>query len=415
MRLFKLEIKRIMKTKLTRMLLMLCAALTLLMAYLPTTFPYSTQLNEEGDLVTLHGFEALRYQTAVQADIAGAVTPQKVRQAVEAYQACLREYGVQNAYELPEGVYEARITPYAPLLRGVKEAFADPDTGMAPTVMEILPEQVDDYYAACDAHLAALMEMEQEDHPAAQAAAAALYDSVQKPFEFHPQTSSNALDYQVLLAFLILFFCAVIAAPTFSIDYQTGADDILRCAKLGKAKLGAVKVIAALCVCSGAYALCTAVYIVVSNSLFGWEGTRTSIQMMYSIVSLANLSMGQLQTFTALGSLISLCAVVGLSLFISSRAKNTVTSVSLSLLFCLMPLVFSLIDLGEMSSWIACLLPASSASLQVNLLYELTDFRFLNLGGLAVWLPHAMLAFALIEIPVFSIAAVRAYANRRAG
>ena len=57
------------------------------------------------------------------------------REAVESYQACLISYGVTESYDLPEGVYEREILPIAPLLHGVKEAFAHPNTGMAPTIM----------------------------------------------------------------------------------------------------------------------------------------------------------------------------------------------------------------------------------------------------------------------------------------
>lgn len=413
MRLLFLEIKRVLKTKLTIGLLLLSALLALCLAYLPTLFTSYSVLDESGHLVTINGPEAIRSLKAAQADIAGVVTPDKIRRAVEAYQACLREYGVKSSDELPEGVYDARITPYAPLLHGVKEAFADPDTGKAPSIMEIDPEQIDGFYAACDAHLAALMRMEQRDHPAAQQAAAALYGEVQKPFAFYPVASNNAMDYQTLLSFLILLFCAVIAAPIFSSDRQTGADDILRSAKHGKVRLGAVKVISALLVCSVAYALCSCVYIAVSNALFGWDTVQTSVQMMYSVASLGNLSKGQLQAVVALGCLLAVLSTVSLTLLISSKAKNTVTSVSVSLLLCLLPLILSLIDLGEIGIWIQCALPAACASLNVSLLYELARFSFLNLGSLAVWLPHAMIAFALLGIPVFSIAAVHAHASRR--
>jgi len=415
MRLFALELRRVLTSRLTCVLLALCLLLTAVLAFLPTTFVYSSVPAGDGSLVTLRGLEAIRHRNDLQSGITGVVTPDKVQRAIEAYQACLNEYGVLNSYELPEGVYETRILPYAPLLHSVKEAFADPDTGVAPSVMALDPGQARDIYAACDARLLSLMRMEQEAHPAAQARAAALYGEVQKPFVFYPQSSGEALDYQTLLAFLILLFSAVIAAPTFSLDYQTGADDIQRCALYGKARLGVTKAAAALCVCAGTYALCAAAYMLLSNTLFGWECVRTSVQMMYSVVSLGNLTMGQLQLVTALGCLAALCATVGLVLLISARSKGTVTSVSVTLLVCLLPLILSLVDLGEWSSWLSCLLPSSCVSLQAGLLYELAGFSFLNLGSHSVWLPHAMLAAAVIEIPVFAVAAVRAYVRRRQG
>ena len=99
-------------------------------------------VDENGNSEKLQGLDAIRYEKALQADTAGTVTPQKVRQAVEAYQACLTKYGARYANQLPDGVYDREILPYYPLLHGGREAFADPDTGIAPSTLEIDPEKV---------------------------------------------------------------------------------------------------------------------------------------------------------------------------------------------------------------------------------------------------------------------------------
>ena len=157
MRLMKLELKRVLKTRSTLILLTLSLVLSLVMAYIPTTFSYVTYRDANGDTVKLLGLDAVQYLKTLQSDTAGEVTPQKVRKAVEAYQTCLTKYGVENTYDLPDGVYEAEILPYAPLLHGVREAFADPDTGIAPSTRDIDPEKVDDFYGACEDRLASLM------------------------------------------------------------------------------------------------------------------------------------------------------------------------------------------------------------------------------------------------------------------
>ncbi len=161
MKLFRLELKRVLKTRLNRILLGLALALSILMAYLPTTFCYSSYTDGDGNEATLTGRASIAYEKARQADASGIATPERVRQAVEAYQVCLAFYGVTESYDLPEHVYEREILPIAPLLHGVKEAFADPDTGMAPTIMEIDPARLDDYYSVCEARIASLMAMEQ--------------------------------------------------------------------------------------------------------------------------------------------------------------------------------------------------------------------------------------------------------------
>ena len=148
MRLMKLELKRVLKTRLTLILLTFSLVLSLVMAYIPTTFSYITYRDANGDAVKLLGLDAVQYLKTLQSDTAGEVTPQKVRQAVEDYQTCLTKYGVDNTCDLPDGVYEAEILPYALLLHGVREAFADPDSGIAPSLMDIDPEKIEDYYGA---------------------------------------------------------------------------------------------------------------------------------------------------------------------------------------------------------------------------------------------------------------------------
>ena len=83
MRLMKLELKRVLKTRLTLILLTFSLVLSLVMAYIPTTFSYVTYRDSNRDTVKLLGLDAVQYLKTLQSDTAGEVTPQKVRQAVE--------------------------------------------------------------------------------------------------------------------------------------------------------------------------------------------------------------------------------------------------------------------------------------------------------------------------------------------
>ena len=409
MRILFLELKRVMKSKLTWILLALALLLSLLLAWLPTTYCYSNYTDEDGNEVNLTGLASIAHEKERQADAAGIVTPQRVREAVETYQACLSSYGVTESYDLPEGVYEREILPIAPLLHGVKEAFADPDTGMAPAIMEIDPEQIDDYYSVCEARITSLMAMEQPDSPGAQGKAIKMYRNVEKPFEVYPGMNSTVLDYQNIMGFLVLLFCVVIAAPVFSADYQSGADDILRCTRYGRVSLGMAKLFAALLISTAAFVICVAVHILAADSLFGWECTRTSVQMMYSIVTLADMDIGGLQFLFAVAGLLSVLASVSFTLFLSARCRTTVSSLASSLVFCIAPVVISMTVPGALGTWLCSILPASGTSIQASVLYAITDFQFLNLAGLSVWTPYAMIGACVIEIPLFAFLAVRSY------
>ena len=363
MRILRLELKRMLKSKPTWILLVLSLLFSALLAYLPTTYCYSNYTDEAGNEISLTGLASIAYEKERQADASGIVTPERVREAVEIYQACLASYGVTESYDLPEGVYEREILPIAPLLHGVKEAFADPDTGMAPSIMEIDPEKINDYYSVCEARITSLMAMEQPDSQAAQHKAVEMYRQIEKPFEVYPGMSSAVMDYQNIMGFLVLLFCVVIAAPVFSADYQSGADDILRCTKYGRINLGVAKLLAALLISGLAFIVCAVTFIVMTNSLFGWECIKTSIQMMYSIVTLAEMDIGQLQVLFAVAGLLSVLASVSFTLFLSSKCKSTVSSLAASLVFCIAPVVICMTVPGALSTWLCSILPASGTSI----------------------------------------------------
>lgn len=409
MRLMKLELKRVLKTRLTLILLALSLALSVLMAYIPTTFCSVSYLGADGNEIRVHGLAAVEQIKILQSGTRGEVTPQKVRQAVEAYQECLTKYGVETTYELPDGVYDREILPYNPLLHGVREAFADPDSGLAPSLMDVDPERIEDLYGACEARIDSLMKMEQKNHPAAQENAKAMYSRVDTPYQFYPGYNTDAMDYQLLLAFLIVLFCAVIAAPIFTSDYQTGADDIYRCTKFGRVKFAVTKIASALVICCAAFSLCAAVYLLVSNSLFGWECTKTSMQMLYSVVNLPNLNLGQLQWVCAGGYSLCLLATVSFTLFLSSRLRNVVASLSVSLVCCILPVILYVALPSEIGQWIYTILPAGGVALQTSFLYSLVDFAFWNIGNLAIWTPYVMLGAYCVEIPLFLCLAVHSY------
>lgn len=411
MRLLHLEIKRMLKVKRVRIVLILAVCFSILLAYLPVTFESVIYTEKTGNIVELKGIEAVKYKKNLQKDIAGVVTDQKVRMAVEECQRVFHEYGVRDYYELPNDIYVKRILPVIALVKGVREVFANPSTGMAPNILEIDAAEIEDYYAKCEEWVASLMEIEQKDNPAAQDFAIRMYHNVEKPYLYYPGTSRNAMDYQILLALGVLILCTMISAPVFSSDYQTGAHDIFRTTRKGGTYYGNIKLAASIFVCSGVYLVCMAIYLIISNCLFGWECAKTSVQMIYSIVSLPDLNMGKLQVAIVFGGLLSVWASMSVTLYFSSISRNTVVSLSLGFALCILPLFVYIILPDKVGLWMNCILPSGGVCLQTSYLVQLMDFQFLNIGGQAVWIPYVMVAFAIAEIPLFLVITIRCYLN----
>jgi len=411
MKLLYLEMKRMLSVKRIRIVLILAVCLSILLSYLPVTFESVSYTEATGNIFELKGIEAVRYKKNLQKDIAGIVTDQKVRMAVEECQKVFHEYGVRDYYELPDEVYVRRILPFIPLVKGVREVFADPSTGMAPDILEIDAAEIEDYYVKCEEWVASLMKIEQKDNFAAQDFAIRMYHNVEKPYLYYPGTSRNAMDYQILLALGILILCTVISAPGFSSDYQTRAHDIFCTTRKGGTYYGNIKIAASILVCSGVYLVCMALYLIISNCLFGWECTKTSVQMIYSIVNLPDFNIGELQIAIGFGGLLSVWAAMSITLYFSSISRNTVVSLSLGFALCILPLFVYIIIPDKVGLWMNCILPSGGVCLQTSYLFQLIDFQFLNIGGQAVWIPYVMAAFAIAEIPLFLVITIRCYLN----
>lgn len=408
MRLFRLEIKRVLHTRTTWILLLAAFGLSTLMAWLPVTFEIRN-IGEEGKEQEITGLDAIRLTKQAQAGLSGESTQEQLKKAVETAGQMLAEYDKTYAYQLPTEVYVEKILPVAPLLSRITEVYADAETGMAPGIIGLDPEWLDHFYEQCPAHLNDLMKLEQKNHPEAAQQAEKMYAKVKMPFTYYPGYSTNAYDYQMLTVFLLTLFCVIIAAPVYSADYQTHADDILRCTRYGKRRLAVVKLASALVITSVSFLLCASWHLVLSNSFFGWDMLKSSMQLVFSTVSLSDLNIGQLQLIVTAAGFACLLASVCFTLFLSSRCKTTVSALALSLLFFLSPIILFMSSSGNGVSWLRCILPSGGISILGGFASEVTDFNFLHIGGYSLWAPFVILGAALAEIPVFAGLSVRGY------
>ena len=413
MRFLGLEIKRVLTTRLTWILLATALLLSVLLAYIPVTFQVVRYTDQQGRETELTGRTAVTYLQEIRDDIEGEVTPEKIKTALAAYQECLMEYGAEDTYELPEDADTEMLIPYWDYIHGIREVFADSDTGMAPALAEIDLEEAERYYKKTSDWLESLIKMEQPDHAAAQETAIAMYDKVEKPFHYYSGISSDAMDYQVLLTYLIMILCVVIAAPVFTSDYQTGADDILRCTKYGRGRMAVCKIWSALLICGGAFLLCLTVWIGITNTLFGWKSTKTSLQFLFSVSSLPDLNVGETQWVCFAVGLVMFLAMISFALYVSTKMRSTVSSLAVALVFCFLPVLATAVFPGALGLWLQCILPGGGIGMGNSFLYALIDFKFLHLGNRSMWIPYALVFFAMFQIPLFFILAVRAHCKMR--
>ena len=162
-----------------------------------------------------------------------------------------RWHSFENRYEggLPDGIYDDRVSgsdyfqdvyPYEWILTRMSEAYAEPETGMALSREELTEEHADGFYQQIDRHLSDLLYLENgtgKKVDAAVSQAKALYEQIDRPFYYESGISSNAVDYTVLIVFLLVILGTILAAPAFSGDYQTQAEQIINVLNTGEGNL----------------------------------------------------------------------------------------------------------------------------------------------------------------------------------
>lgn len=411
MRLFWLEVKRVLKSRRTLILLAVALVLSVAMAYLPVAFESINRVNPDGSRTELDGIAAIEFKRDLYASVNGEVTPEKVSEALKTYQSLVNEYGPVEGDSFPLSVNIEQIVPIRPLLRGLSELYADPLTGIGVDLMDIDPEDVaQNYYGLCKTHLADVMRNEQRNYPAAQQQAMEQYEKVDIPFQIYPGLSRDAFDYIEFYILILAFLCVAIASPVFSGEYQTGADQIMRCTKHGRTRLAVTKIAASSVIFIVSFAVGMTIHLLICNLSFGIDCLKSSMQMLFSIINLPNINLRQLQIIIVLAGLLSIMACVSFTFFLSARCKDSLTALLISIAVVLIPF-FAYTALGV--NWISAVLPSAGIGMQNNFLYQLINFNYLHIGNMSFWTPYVILISAVIEIPVFLLLTVRSYCKHQ--
>ncbi len=114
MRLFRLEVKRIMKSRRTLTLLAAALLMSIVMAYLPISFESINRPGEDGKIIELDGLPAIQFKRDYYEKTAGNITPQKLAEALRTYQSYVKEYGTLN--DVPLDIYIENIMAIRPML-----------------------------------------------------------------------------------------------------------------------------------------------------------------------------------------------------------------------------------------------------------------------------------------------------------
>ena len=414
----RVELKRILKTRSTWRLAAIALAICLASAFstVRQVVKYIDHGDEPTEIVRGAGvYEENRERYSV---IRGEVTPELFASAVALHHELLELYGTD--YDIPPEISDRGLGPYSPVYTWIFNAFSD-EFGAALTSADISPERALNYYQERLATLERTLREKYEQTPQVVEYALDRLSAESGNFSYsYGIGSTSAFANFGLCAFLVTLICVIIAAPVFSADYASGADDILRCTRHGRARLAAVKAGSALLICSGVFALCLGAFLAVMYFAFGFDDI-TSAELLQVAFNPQGLDAMGVLGWIVLSSLLAFLAVNAFTLFVSSRLRSSLGVVAISAAVALIPTIIRMFMAGgsfghgfaaaegNLLNWLRLCLPSGGVSLTGAMMDELTGLRFLWIGDFVTWSPYVMLTATAVQIPIWFALTVRAY------
>lgn len=402
-----MEFKRLFRS---RMVWILCAASLVVALLLCVMVVDNVSYGRRSDPESIGGLAGVKAQREAYAPLYGPVTPEKLQAAYKTYSETMAAYdknktGVPEfAEEMPASVYMENISPNAPALRWISGVF---------DLSDLTAEDIGGFYAKRLHMIQSVLAEKYPDAPQVQQAALEMNQKVETPFNYiYGYGDSDGKEIIILLLLVLGLFCTAMAAPVFAADYHSRADDIQRCTRYGRGKLSAARSLAVLILVLAIAVVSMGVYLIILNSIFGWEGLSSSLQTAFVAWGIAPMNVGDMVRMTFFAGILTLLATASCSLFVSSRCKSPTTALIVSFCVSLLPVFLGFAGINV--KWLYALLPSGGTAIENSFYYALTlnSLEFLHLGSFTLWLPYAYILFAAVETPLFILLTILSHKKR---
>lgn len=409
---YKLEMKRLLKTRSTWILMAAALLVTLVLCCINIFGAHYYSYDGK----SFHALDATEMRKIVTESAEGEWTPERIRDVFAQIAEVSTDFGVavegetNDNYEIVTGDNgaAASIAGYtSTFLRSIPQVFDVQYTS------EITPEMAEQYYTQRKAYIEEAMKLNYG--PAAAEAALKLDENTAEPFyyEFGFGTGSDIASTLPVSLFAVAIVCSIICAPVFASDYSTGADDIQRCARYGCRRLGKAKLLAAMTLSTALYIICAAVFVALTLAVYGDD--KTSAQLALDALVLIDMDMNGVLVLTLVAGFLSVLAMTAFTLYLSARMRSSVAVLAIALAVAMAPtFLVILLREGALGDWLRLLLPSGGLGLGTGMIVDIQVGKFLTLGPVAVWTPFAALAVPALEAPVFTLLARRAYVRHEA-
>ena len=406
MRLYYLEMKRLIRTKSVWILMIAMVVLAAVMAYVPVTFirAYKT---DAGNVQAVTGVQAVKISKETRKDMEGEVTEEKIRQAIRVLNEMYQEYGSSFMEEVPADVYAEKIYPIMPVLNVIEQLLV-PD-GKNLYNMEAFDVKEEDAATIYEKYREEIQGLSQ--NPELVKEMQKISGSVKTPFTYESGMTLETVDYYTIYLFLVMFAFIVIASPVYAAEYQTGADDVIRCTKNGRVRIAVTKILVTFTLAVATFVASSLTFVAVLYILYGGSGFGTSIQMGY-VFYLPALTIGSMLKLQIAGGVLFTLATVSFVLFLSSKCKNVQTALISAFGIAILPMILNMAGNNNVLNIMRCILPTGGFGLINGLQSELMARNFALVAGHYIWLPYILLVAAAVAVPVFVGLTIVSYCRR---
>ena len=406
MRLYYLEMKRLIRTKSVWILMIAMVVLAAVMAYVPVTFirAYKT---DAGNVQAVTGVQAVKISKETRKDMEGEVTEEKIRQAIRVLNEMYQEYGSSFMEEVPADIYAEKIYPIMPVLNVIEQVLA-PD-GKNLYNMEAFDVKEEDAETIYEKYREEIQGLSQ--NPELVKEMQKISGSVKTPFTYESGMTLETVDYYTIYLFLVMFAFIVIASPVYAAEYQTGADDVIRCTKNGRVRIAVTKILVTFTLAVATFVASSLTFVAVLYILYGGNGFGTSIQMGY-VFYLPALTIGSMLKLQIAGGVLFTLATVSFVLFLSSKCKNVQTALISAFGIAILPMILNMAGNNNVLNIMRCILPTGGFGLINGLQSELMARNFALVAGHYIWLPYILLVAAAVAVPVFVGLTIVSYCRR---
>ncbi len=406
MRLYYLEMKRLIRTKSVWILMIAMVVLAAVMAYVPVTFirAYKT---DAGNVQAVTGVQAVKISKETRKDMEGEVTEEKIQQAIRVLNEMYQEYGSSFMEEVSADVYAEKIYPIMPVLNVIEQVLV-PD-GKNLYNMETFDVKEEDAATIYEKYREEIQGLSQ--NPELVKEMQKISGSVKTPFTYESGMTLETVDYYTIYLFLVMFAFIVIASPVYAAEYQTGADDVIRCTKNGRVRIAVTKILVTFTLAVATFVASSLTFVAVLYILYGGSGFGTSIQMGY-VFYLPALTIGSMLKLQIAGGVLFTLATVSFVLFLSSKCKNVQTALISAFGIAILPMILNMAGNNNVLNIMRCILPTGGFGLINGLQSELMARNFALVAGHYIWLPYILLVAAAVAVPVFVGLTIVSYCRR---